>query len=67
MELTEANQYTSKELIMKTEWDYTSLASAYLKRPDYSEEAIDQIMAIAGVAAGDLVYDIGAGVARKKA
>ena len=22
---------------MKTEWDYTSLANAYLKRPDYAE------------------------------
>lgn len=25
---------------MKTEWDYTNLAEAYLKRPDYSSDAI---------------------------
>ena len=26
---------------MKTEWDYTTLADAYLQRPDYSDAAID--------------------------
>ena len=26
---------------MKTEWDYTSLADAYLRRPDYANAAID--------------------------
>ena len=25
---------------MKTEWDYTDLAAAYVKRPDYSDQAI---------------------------
>jgi hypothetical protein len=28
---------------MKTEWDYTALADAYLKRPDYADEAIDAL------------------------
>ena len=32
---------------MKTEWDYTNLADAYLKRPDYSEVAIDAMLSIA--------------------
>ena len=33
---------------MKTEWDYTKLSEAYLKRPDYSENAIDAMLSIAG-------------------
>jgi len=48
---------------MKTEWDYTALADAYLKRPDYAEAAIDAMLAIAGVEKGDKVCDVGAGVA----
>lgn len=48
---------------MKTEWDYTNLADAYLKRPDYAQEAIDKMLAVAGVHAGDAVCDVGAGVA----
>ena len=28
---------------MKTKWDYTELAEAYLKRPDYSASAIQKI------------------------
>lgn len=48
---------------MKVEWDYTCLAQAYLKRPDYSRQAIDAILARAGMAAGERVCDIGAGVA----
>ncbi|NWL78580.1 methyltransferase [Pseudomonas taiwanensis] len=47
---------------MKTEWDYTSLADAYLKRPDYSDAAIDAMLAIAGLESGK-VCDVGAGVA----
>ncbi|MDD5757811.1 MAG: class I SAM-dependent methyltransferase [Desulfobulbaceae bacterium] len=47
---------------MKTEWDYTTLAEAYLNRPDYSEAAIDAMLAIAGLTTGK-VCDIGAGVA----
>jgi len=48
---------------MKTEWDYTALADAYLKRPDYSDAAIDAMLSIAGVEKGDSVCDVGAGVA----
>ncbi|MBK8803365.1 MAG: class I SAM-dependent methyltransferase [Fibrobacteres bacterium] len=48
---------------MKTEWDYTALADAYLKRPDYSSEALDAIRRRAGVAELDRACDIGAGVA----
>ena len=29
---------------MKTEWDYTNLADAYLKRPDYAPEAIKKML-----------------------
>ncbi|UXY13697.1 methyltransferase domain-containing protein [Chitiniphilus purpureus] len=48
---------------MKTEWDYTELADAYLQRPDYAKSAIDQLLTQAGVQAGDPVCDVGAGVA----
>ncbi|TJZ74050.1 class I SAM-dependent methyltransferase [Chitiniphilus eburneus] len=48
---------------MKTEWDYTELADAYLQRPDYAESAIDDLVALAGVKSGDKVCDVGAGVA----
>tara|TARA_R100001143_G_C3358597_1_gene134106 strand:+ start:3186 stop:3935 length:750 start_codon:yes stop_codon:yes gene_type:complete len=48
---------------MKTEWDYTILADAYLKRPDYSNAAIDAMLRIAGVERGNTVCDVGAGVA----
>ena len=48
---------------MKTEWDYTELADAYLKRPDYSDAAIDAMLTIAGVEKGDKFCDVGAGVA----
>ena len=48
---------------MKTEWDYTNLADAYLKRPDYAQEAIDKMLEIAKVNEGDYVCDVGAGVA----
>ena len=48
---------------MKTEWDYTNLADAYLKRPDYAQEAINQMLSIANVQEGDEVCDVGAGVA----
>lgn len=49
---------------MKTEWDYTSLADAYLKRPDYSDQAIDQMLATCNLTEEkDIkVCDIGAGV-----
>lgn len=48
---------------MKTEWDYTSLADAYLLRPDYADAAIDAMLSIAGVNKGERVCDVGAGVA----
>lgn len=37
---------------MKTEWDYTNLAEAYLKRPDYAESAIDEMLRLTGVQKG---------------
>ena len=48
---------------MKTEWNYTTLADAYLKRPDYSDVAIDSMLSIAGAKKGDKFCDVGAGVA----
>jgi ubiquinone/menaquinone biosynthesis C-methylase UbiE len=48
---------------MKTEWDYTTLADAYLKRPDYADAAIDSMLSIAGAEKGDKFCDVGAGVA----
>lgn len=48
---------------MKTEWDYTTLADAYLKRPDYADAAIDAMLSIAGAEKGDNFCDVGAGVA----
>lgn len=48
---------------MKTEWDYTALADAYLQRPDYAEPVIDALVGATGVQPGDPVCDIGAGVA----
>lgn len=48
---------------MKTDWNYTSLAKAYLKRPDYAPDVIDRICRAAGLHAEHTVADIGAGVA----
>ena len=48
---------------MKTEWDYTTLADAYLLRPDYADAAIDAMLAIAGAEKNDKFCDVGAGVA----
>jgi ubiquinone/menaquinone biosynthesis C-methylase UbiE len=48
---------------MRTEWDYTKLADAYLKRPDYADAAIDAMLAVAGVEKSASVCDVGAGVA----
>jgi SAM-dependent methyltransferase len=47
---------------MKTEWDYTGLAVAYVKRPDYADTAIDSMLTLFGVSAGATACDIGAGV-----
>lgn len=30
--------------LMKTEWDYTDLEEAYLKRPDYAQKAIERMI-----------------------
>jgi len=48
---------------MKTEWDYTGLAEAYLKGPDYAQSAIDKMLETAGVEPGDAACDVGAGAA----
>ena len=48
---------------MKVQWDYTELANAYLKRPSYSEEAIDDMLSLANISSGDDACDIGAGAA----
>ncbi|WP_026972594.1 class I SAM-dependent methyltransferase [Aliagarivorans marinus] len=48
---------------MKTEWDYTNLAKAYLKRATYSSDAIDTLFELAKIKAGDTACDVGAGVA----
>ena len=48
---------------MKTDWDYTSLADAYLKRPDYANAAIDATLAVARADSGARICDVGAGVA----
>src|SRR5437764_1317056 len=48
---------------MKTVWDYTNLADAYLNRPDYADTAIDKLLDQAGVNKGQAVCDVGAGTA----
>ncbi len=48
---------------MKTEWDYTNLADAYLKRPDYAQDAIEKMLETAEIKPGDNVCDVGAGAA----
>jgi len=48
---------------MKTEWDYTSLADAYLERPDYAPKALQKLFDIAVLKKGDKICDVGAGVA----
>lgn len=48
---------------MKTEWDYSALADAYLKRPDYAPSAIDGLIQLTGISRNDPVCDVGAGVA----
>ena len=48
---------------MKTEWDYTALADAYLKRPDYAPQAIDALLAKTQCGRGAKLCDVGAGTA----
>jgi ubiquinone/menaquinone biosynthesis C-methylase UbiE len=47
---------------MKTVWDYSALAEAYLARPQYSTPAINAIFSIASINKNSLSCDIGAGV-----
>jgi hypothetical protein len=37
---------------VNTEWDFTTLADAYLKRPDYADAAIDAMLSLAGIRKG---------------
>ncbi len=48
---------------MKTEWDYTDLAEAYLKRPGYAQDAIREMLVTAKLEKGDKACDVGAGAA----
>ena len=48
---------------IKTEWDYSELADAYLYRPPYSMDALNELYRLAGLRPGALVCDIGAGAA----
>ncbi|HAS89038.1 MAG TPA: methyltransferase [Desulfovibrio sp.] len=48
---------------MRTEWDYTDLADAYLERPEYAPELLQELFDIGGLKKGDRVCDVGAGVA----
>lgn len=48
---------------MKTEWDYTGLAKAYIKRPEYSKEALQQFYQLSSLHLGSRICDVGAGVA----
>lgn len=54
-------------LFMKTQWDYTTLAKAYLQRADYANAAIDALLTLSGFPqnANKSAYicDVGAGVA----
>lgn len=47
---------------MKTDWDYTDLAIPYLSRPNYSPVAIDAMLKICDLEAGNHVCDVGAGI-----
>lgn len=48
---------------MKTAlWDYTALVDAYVKRPDYAKEAVDELLAQIRIRPGASVCDVGAGL-----
>lgn len=53
--------------MVQVQWDYTKLAQAYLKRPDYAPEAIQEIIAAMNFPSGSRgvprICDVGAGVA----
>jgi len=44
-------------------WDYSNLAGFYPHRPDYADEAIDELLRVADVRSGARCCDIGAGAA----
>lgn len=46
---------------MRTKWDYTNLADAYLKRSDYSVQAINEVLAFMKIPSKAKVCDVGAG------
>lgn len=46
---------------MKTDWDYSNLADAYLARPDYAEDALRELLEVCAPDGGLDVCDIGAG------
>lgn len=46
---------------MRPEWDYTDVATAYLKRPPYSDAVLEVCWQLAGVAHGMRACDVGAG------
>lgn len=48
---------------MKVEWDYTKLADAYVKRPEYSPQALKQMFQKMSLTKGSKVCDVGAGAA----
>ena len=48
---------------MKTQWDYTDLAKAYLKRPDYAPKALEGLFELIQLPKEASVCDVGAGVA----
>ncbi len=48
---------------MKTDWDYTHLADAYLARPSYAAAVIDAMLKITSSSSTEKICDVGAGVA----
>lgn len=48
---------------MKTDWDYTALAKAYLQRADYARGAMQHLVEVTGLGPGKAACDIGAGTA----
>lgn len=55
--------YNHEDPHMQTQWNYTELAEFYLYRPDYSQNAVNQMLEISSVTAPAKVCDIGAGTA----
>lgn len=47
---------------MKTEWNYSELAEAYLRRPGYSSEALRQVFSRVQLIESSKACDVGAGV-----